>query len=123
MKPPTPRLGYPHNDGEKRHHLKRGIWYKTEPAMLQGFGDSKTRRHATCLTSRRGVCYLQTHRALPKKFRRSIDWHGIGAALMRSLRPISVQDSLIDPEEDGCGDADCGHESVGAAVIAGVKLR
>ena len=27
---------------------------------------------------------------------------------------------MIDPEEDGCGDTDCGHEGVGASVIAGV---
>jgi hypothetical protein len=27
---------------------------------------------------------------------------------------------LIDPEDDGCGDADCGHEGVGASVVAGV---
>ena len=27
---------------------------------------------------------------------------------------------MIDPEDDGCGDADCGHEGVGASVIAGV---
>ena len=34
---------------------------------------------------------------------------------------LLAQDSLIDPEEDGCGDADCGHEDVGASVIAGVN--
>ena len=27
---------------------------------------------------------------------------------------------MIDPEDDGCGDADCGHEGVCASVIAGV---
>lgn len=27
---------------------------------------------------------------------------------------------MIDPEEDGCSDADRGHEGVGASVIAGV---
>jgi hypothetical protein len=27
---------------------------------------------------------------------------------------------LIDPEDDGCGDADSGHECVGTSVIAGV---
>ena len=25
---------------------------------------------------------------------------------------------MIDPEDDGCGYADCGHEGVGAAIIA-----
>lgn len=24
------------NDGEKRHHLKGGIWHETDPALLQG---------------------------------------------------------------------------------------
>ena len=33
---------------------------------------------------------------------------------------IQAQDSLIDPEDDGCGDSDGGHEGVGAAIIAGV---
>ena len=27
---------------------------------------------------------------------------------------------MIDPEDDGCGDADCGHEGVGAPVLTGV---
>ena len=27
---------------------------------------------------------------------------------------------MIEPEDDGCCDADCGHEGVGAAVIAGM---
>jgi hypothetical protein len=27
---------------------------------------------------------------------------------------------LIEPEDDGCGNADGGHEGVGAAVVAGV---
>ena len=27
---------------------------------------------------------------------------------------------MIEPEDDGCGDADCGHEGVGAAIVAGV---
>jgi hypothetical protein len=30
------------------------------------------------------------------------------------------QDSLIEPEDDGCGDTDGRHEGVGAAIIAGV---
>jgi hypothetical protein len=28
---------------------------------------------------------------------------------------------LIDAKDDGCGDADCGHEGVGASVITGVN--
>lgn len=28
--------------------------------------------------------------------------------------------SLIDPEDDGCGDADCGEEGVGTSVVAGM---
>lgn len=36
---------------------------------------------------------------------------------------IQARDSLIDPEYGGGGDASCGHESVGASVIAGVKTR
>jgi hypothetical protein len=31
-----------------------------------------------------------------------------------------VQHSLIDPEDDCCGDGDSGHECVGAAVVSGV---
>ena len=27
---------------------------------------------------------------------------------------------MIEPEDDGCGDADSGHECVGASVVAGV---
>jgi hypothetical protein len=27
---------------------------------------------------------------------------------------------LVDPEDNSCGDADCGHEGVGASVVAGV---
>ena len=27
---------------------------------------------------------------------------------------------MIDPEDDGCGDADGGHEGVGASVVASV---
>lgn len=31
-----------------------------------------------------------------------------------------AQASLIKPEDDGCGDADGGHEGMGASVVAGV---
>jgi len=28
---------------------------------------------------------------------------------------------LIDPEDDGCGDGDGGHEGVGASVVTGTR--
>jgi hypothetical protein len=33
---------------------------------------------------------------------------------------IEARDSLIDPEDHGCGDAYSGHEGVGAPIISGV---
>lgn len=39
---------------------------------------------------------------------------------MRGSETTQAQDSLRQPEDDGFGDADSGHEGVGAAVVAGM---
>ena len=45
---------------------------------------------------------------------------GVWSAPASGLAGDWAQDSLWQPEDDGCGDADGGHEGVGAAVIAGM---